>query len=181
MAQYNFGGIKDTPSQPKQTIRPAPTTKMATGSPEGEYFTHDAVMSAIWESNEEISGQLDTKSTSIQSSPSKFETALSTLADQVEKSEGLVSAIEDNIKDTTSRNTGLTLFAYSISLKKLKIVTQLDCWRESYQKSPPSFGWHTTWENTPASIGDAPRPRPTIVKLLSVKNKEKMMHLARQN
>lgn len=55
MGQYNFRGIKETPSQPKRTIRPAPTTKMATGSPKGRYFTRDAVMSAIQESNEEIS------------------------------------------------------------------------------------------------------------------------------
>lgn len=95
--------------------------------------------------------QLDTKSTSIQSSPSIIETAPSTLADQDEESEGLVSASEDNIKDTTIRDTGerglkdkldnlkkieagLTLFAYSIS-----------------------------------------------VTLLNIKNQEKMMHLARQN
>lgn len=50
--------------------------------------------------------QLDTKSTSIQSSPSIIETAPSTLADQDEESEGLVSASEDNIKDTTIRETG---------------------------------------------------------------------------
>lgn len=55
VAQYNFRGIKETPSQPKRTIRPAPTTKMATGSPKGGYFTRDAVVSTIQESNEEIS------------------------------------------------------------------------------------------------------------------------------
>lgn len=154
--------------------------------------------------------QLDTKSTSIQSSPSIIETAPSTLADQDEESEGLVSASEDNIKDTTIRETGergpisqrqtgqpeenrsRPNIVRILNLpEKLKIVTQLDCWSESYQKSSaqktfllPSFaGRHTAWENptTTTDAGDAPRPRPTIVKLLNIKNQEKMMHLARQN
>ena len=74
---------------------------MATGSSKGESPTIDAVIVAIQESKEEISRQIDVKTVSRQSSLSKIETVMSTLADQVEEMAGRISANEDNIKDAT--------------------------------------------------------------------------------
>lgn len=62
-------------------------------------------MAASQESKEEISRQIDAKTTSIQSSLSEIETVMSKQADQVEGMEGRISANEDNIKDAT-KHTG---------------------------------------------------------------------------
>lgn len=72
MAQSNLRGLKDITPLSKQTVRPAHTTKMATGSPKGGNPTLDAVMAVIQESNEKIPRQIDAKITSIQSSLSKI-------------------------------------------------------------------------------------------------------------
>ncbi|KAL7371477.1 hypothetical protein ABVT39_027677 [Epinephelus coioides] len=75
---------------------------MASDSGKGEKLSLEMVMIAIQESKEELSKQIDTKTTTIQSLLTKIDAALSTLADQVEEMEGRISANKDNIKDATT-------------------------------------------------------------------------------
>lgn len=63
----------------------------------------EAVMSAIWESKDDLSTQIDTKTAGIQTTLTKIESSLSSLADQVAEMEGRVSANEDNLGDALKR------------------------------------------------------------------------------
>ena len=206
MAQYNLRGLKEITPLPKRTARPVHTIKMATGSSKGGSPSLEAVMAAIQERKEEISRQIDAKTTSIQSSLSKIEMAMSTLADQVEEMEGHISANEDNIKDAT---THIGKLEEVQSLKgKVDDLNRSRCNNIRVLGLPENaegrdaagflervlpellgienFSTPITCERAhrlgkpPAGGADALRPRPMIAKLLNFKNKEKIMRLARQ-
>jgi len=101
MAQYNLRGMKDIPLSTESTTETC-STKMAADAGESGKLSLEMVLSAIRESKEELSTQMNIKTTTIRSSLTKVETALSTLADQVEEMEGRISANEDNIRDATT-------------------------------------------------------------------------------
>ena len=101
MVQYNLRGKKDIPLSTESTTEPR-STKMAADAGESGKLSLEMVLSAIRESKEELSTQMNIKTTTIRSSLTKVETALSTLADQVEEMEGRISANEDNIRDATT-------------------------------------------------------------------------------
>ena len=176
---------------------------MATSSPKGGSPALDAVMAAIQESKEEISRQIDAKTTSIQSSLSKIETLMSTPADQVEEMEGCISANEDNMKDATMQIGKLEKEVQSLRDKVEDLENRIRCNNirilslpkdaegcdavgflervipeiHDIENFPPPITSERAHRlgKPPTGRGDAPRPRPMIAKLLNFKNKEKIM------
>ena len=63
----------------------------------------ETVMMAVRESKEDLSKQIDAKTTNIQNTLLKIETSLSTLSEQVEEMEGRIAANEDIVSDALKR------------------------------------------------------------------------------
>lgn len=70
---------------------------------EQEKLTLKSLMKAIRDSNDELTSHINKKTTDIQSSLTKIELSLSTLAEQVDEMQNRIGANEDNLRDTCAR------------------------------------------------------------------------------
>ena len=106
MNKYNLrskGAILSKKNTEDTTLTTPCATTMATPSDEAVPLTLESVLEAISGCKQDLSKQIDSKTSNIQTALTKIEISLSTLADQVGGLEERVSANEDNMSDVLHR------------------------------------------------------------------------------
>ena len=163
--------------------------------------SHKTVM-AIRESKDDLSWQIDAKTTNIQNTLMIIETSLSTLSEQVEEMEGRVAANEDNVSDALKRlnKTEKELRYVKDKLDNLKdrsrrnnILIFNPPEKSEGQDATGFLEWiiplilHPITFDTPVVIERCHRlgkamdkTRPLIARFLNFKNKEKVLRRARE-
>lgn len=164
----------------------------------------ETLQASIQGCKDDLSKQIDDKTSTIQTTLTKIETSLSTLSDQVTDLEGRVSANEDNMADVLQRlekaeenlkNANEKLVDFEDRNRRNNIVlfnilekTENPCATAFLERIIPQVLAPITFDDSPLVVERCHRlgkpvdnkPRPLIARILNFKHRDKILNRSRE-